>query len=249
MSNFFWSVLAVVIISLLSFVGALSFFIKEKLLQRILFYTVAFAAGSMIGAAMFHLLPEALDTGADALLVFALVVAGFLVFFVLERYLRWRHCHEEGCSAHEHLGWMNLIGDALHNTIDGMIVFAAFAGGGPALGIPVVISIILHEVPQELSDFGVLLYSGFSRAKALLFNLISALFALAGVLLAYFIFGAGQFMEICLLPLAAGGFLYIAASDLVPEIHKEKRLSKSIISFLLFVLALVFMYFMKVLFE
>jgi zinc and cadmium transporter len=107
----------------------------------------------------------------------------------------------------------------------------------------------LHEVPQELSDFGVLLYSGFSKKKALLFNFISALFALLGVMLAYFFFNANQLMEICLLPLAAGGFLYIAASDLVPEIHQDRNLVRSIISLLLFVLALVFMYYMKILFE
>lgn len=248
MPNLLWSILAVIIISLLSFVGALSFFIKGKILQRILFYTVAFAAGSMIGASMFHLLPEALGQGLDPLQVFIFVVAGFLVFFILEKYLRWRHCHEDDCHTHEHLGWMNLVGDGLHNIIDGMIVFAAFAGG-PALGIPVVLSIILHEVPQELSDFGVLLYSGFSKKKALLFNFISALFALLGVLLAYFFFGNNRFVEVFLLPVAAGGFLYIAASDLVPEIHKDRNLVRSIISLLLFVLALVFMYYIKILFE
>ena len=241
-----YSLLAALVVGLISFSGALSLAIKADKLNKILIYLVSFSAGSMIGAAFFHLLPEAIGDNSQPLLVFVLV--GFSLFFVLERILRWHHCHNSDCQTHEHLGWMNLFGDGFHNLIDGMVIFAAFAGG-PALGIPVTLSIILHEVPQELGDFGVLLYSGFSRKRALIYNFLSACVALIGVILAYLLYSVNGSISTFLLPFAAGGFIYIAASDLIPEIHKDNKASRAVISYSLFIVALVFMYFMKVWFE
>lgn len=242
-----YSLLAASLVSLLSFAGALSLAIKADKLNKVLIYLVAFSAGSMIGAAFFHLLPEVLD-GNDSLNVFIYTLAGFSLFFVLERILRWHHCHDENCHTHEHLGWMNLIGDGVHNLIDGMVIFASFAGG-PVLGVSVTLSIILHEVPQELGDFGVLLYSGFSRKRALLYNFASACVAIIGVLIAYFLNFIDSSVSLFLLPFAAGGFIYIAASDLIPEIHKDNKLWRAVWSYVLFVVALAFMYCMKVWFE
>lgn len=245
---FIYALLAASVVGLLSFSGALSLAVKADKLNKILIYLVSFAAGSMIGAAFFHMLPEVIESSGKILPVFIFVLVGFSLFFVLERILRWHHCHDINCQTHEHLGWMNLIGDGVHNFIDGMVIFAAFVGG-PALGIPVTISIILHEVPQELGDFGVLLYSGFSRRRALMYNFLSATVALVGVLAAYLLYSFSGLISLFLLPFAAGGFIYIAASDLIPEIHKDNHVVRAFVSYLLFVVALAFMYFMKVLFE
>ncbi|MFA5124363.1 MAG: ZIP family metal transporter [Patescibacteria group bacterium] len=246
-SNLLWSILAVAVVSLLSFSGALSLFLNEKRLNKILIYFVSFAAGSMIGAAFFHLLPEVLET-IPSLDVFIAVLVGFSLFFVLERFLRWHHCHNEECETHSHLGWLNLIGDGFHNMIDGMVIFASFLGG-PALGIPVTLSIILHEIPQELGDFAVLLYSGFTKKRALFYNLLSACMAFIGILLGWMFYRQSELISALLLPFAAGGFIYIASSDLIPELHKDKNLTRAVLSYVLFILALIFMYFMKVLFE
>lgn len=243
-----YSLLAALLVGLVSFVGAVSLVVSGDKLNKFLIYLVSFSAGSLIGAAFFHLLPEALELRDNPLQTYVFVLAGFSLFFILERVLRWHHCHDKACETHEHLGWMNLIGDGFHNLIDGMVIFAAFAGG-PALGVPVTLSIILHEVPQELGDFGVLIYSGFTRKRALIYNFLSACVALAGVLMAYGLYSYTGSVSAVLLPFAAGGFIYIAASDLIPEIHKDENLWRAIWSYLLFIFALVFMYFAKVLFE
>jgi zinc and cadmium transporter len=243
-----YSLLATLLVSVISFAGALSLLISSDRLNKILMYLVAFAAGSMIGAAFFHLLPEVLNQADSSLIVFVYTLVGFSAFFVLERILRWHHCHIGKCETHEHLGWLNLIGDGFHNLIDGMVIFAAFLGG-PALGIPVTLSIILHEVPQELGDFGVLIYAGFTKKRALIYNFLSAAVAFLGVFIAFVLYSYTQSVSVFLLPFAAGGFIYIAASDLIPEIHKDEKLSRAIGSYILFVVALAFMYYMKVWFE
>lgn len=246
------SLIASLIIGLISFFGALSLMIGVDKLKKILIYLVSFSAGSMIGAAFFHLLPEVLNETKDVISVFVFVLIGFSLFFILERILRWHHCHDAECHTHKHLGWLNLIGDGVHNLIDGMIIFASFLGG-PTLGISVTLSIILHEVPQEFGDFGVLIYSGFSRRRALIYNFISACIAIVGVFLAYFLYSYNEFISSSfysfLIPFAAGGFIYIAASDLIPEIHKDNNSFRAFISYVLFITALIFMFFMKTIFE
>ncbi len=242
------SLLSVGLVSVLSFTGALSLIIKEKWLHKILIFFVSFSAGSLIGGAFFHLLPESLEGSDDMLKVFVYVLLGFCLFFVLERVLRWHHCHKPGCETHVHLGYLNIIGDGIHNFIDGMIIVAAFTAS-PAVGVAVTLSIILHEIPQEISDFGVLLYSGFTKAKALAYNFLSALISVVGVLVAYVLSSSLNVPMEALLAFAAGGFIYIAASDLIPELHKEHRTGHAITSFVIFGLALVFMYLVKVLTE
>lgn len=242
------SLLAAMIVGLLSLSGAISLAINSNRLKNFLIYLVSFSAGSMIGSAFLHLLPEVLEENKRPLEIFILVIIGFSVFFVLERLLRWHHCHDENCNTHEHLGWLNLIGDGIHNFIDGMIILISFVGGS-TLGIVVTLSIIMHEIPQELGDFGVLLYAGFSKTKALLYNFISACVALLGVLFAYWLYSYNEITASILIPLAAGGFIYIAASDLVPEIHKGNKISRALLSYFLFIIAIIFMYFIKLIFE
>ncbi len=220
--------------------------LTDKLLKKVIIYLVAFSAGGLLGGAFFHLIPESLEDISDPDLLFVYVLVGFSLFFILERILRWHHCHQPDCQTHRHLGWMNLVGDGIHNLIDGLVIYAAFAVG-PELGIPVTVSIIFHEIPQELGDFGVLIYAGFSKARALMYNFISALFAVFGVLIGFFVFNLTQCGSCFLLPLAAGGFIYIAASDLIPEIHKQEQNVKAVISFFVFILAAVMMLVIKIL--
>lgn len=246
--NLIFSLLAVSAVSLASLAGVVSLLFSKNFLNKILIWLVSFAAGSLIGGAFFHILPEHLEDSDNMLRSFVYVTSGFCLFFVLERILRWHHCHKGECDTHAHLGWLNLLGDGVHNFIDGMVIFAAFSVG-PALGWPVLLSIIFHEIPQELGDFGVLVYSGFSRFKALAYNFVSALLSLAGVLFAFIFYYYNLSIQDLLLPLAAGGFIYIAASDLVPELHQTKKLSKSLLNFVIFVAALALMWFLKISFE
>lgn len=244
MIYFAYALLAAIIVSLLSLVGAFAVFVLKQKFEKALLFFVGFSAGSLIGGAFFHLLPESLEMTDEALNVFIFTLVGFCLFFILERGLRWRHCHKGHCDTHDHVGWLVLFGDSVHNFIDGLVIASAFAAG-PAVGLPVAFSIIAHEVPQELGDFAVLIYAGFSKAKALFYNLISALVSILGVVFGYFLLNQFSGINVFLLAFAAGGFIYIAASDLIPEIHEEKNTVKSIYSFLIFVCALVLMYLLK----
>jgi len=245
MESLFYALASAFVISLISLSGAFSLAISEKILSKLLIFLVSFSAGSLMGGAFFHLLPEALAEDNNVIKIFIYLLCGFCLFFILERVLRWRHCHEGVCETHQHLGWLNLVGDGIHNVIDGLVLMSAFAVS-PALGFPVAFSIIFHEIPQELGDFGVMIYSGFKRSLAILYNFITGLLALAGVLAGFFIFdrfaGANQF----LLAFAAGGFIYIAASDLIPEIHQDKNVWRSLINFFIFLAALGLMLVLKI---
>lgn len=244
--SFLYAILAAIIVSLISLVGVFTLSLKEKILEKILLMLISFSAGAMLGSAFFHLLPEALEFSASFEKVFIFTLIGMLTFFVLEKVLRWHHCHDTNCETHhhKHLGHLNLFGDAVHNLIDGIVIAGSFAVSVP-LGITITLSIALHEIPQEISDFGVLIYAGFSKIKALMFNLFSGLLAVAGVLIGYFLIIYINHINLFLLPFTAGGFIYIAATDLVPEIHKENRLGRSVISFIFFVGAIVLMMFAK----
>lgn len=241
-----YSIFAAAAVSLISFVGVLTLTVREELLKKLLILFVAFSAGGLIGGAFFHLMPEALgQCGQDFLSPFIYIIVGFSLFFILERVLRWHHCHDAKCETHKHIGHLNLAGDFFHNIIDGMIIFSAFSVS-PALGVPITLSIIFHEIPQEIGDFGVLLYAGFSKARALLYNFLTALSALLGVFISFFLFERVANINSFLLPFAAGGFIYIAASDLIPELHKEEKLSKAIVSFIIFFAAILLMLALKV---
>jgi zinc and cadmium transporter len=164
----------------------------------------------------------------------------------LEKFLRWHHCHGKECHHHQHLGYMNLIGDSFHNFLDGMIIVAAFIASVP-LGLVTTLSIISHEIPQEMGDFGVLLYSGMPKKKAMLYNFMVALFAMLGVVVGYYLIQYIAGINSFLLPAAAGGFIYIAATDLIPELQEEINARSSILHFLVFILAMIFMFWLKTL--
>lgn len=234
-----WILVSTFLVSLISLIGIVTFLVKEKQLHRILFYLIGFSAGALIGGAFLHILPESLEQNSS-MFVFSWLIAGIVLFFSMERYFFWRHCHEEGkCQVHS-FTYLNLIGDGFHNFLDGMIIAASFMVS-VQVGIVTTLAVIFHEIPQELGDFGVLVYGGFSKSKALFFNFISALAAMVGALVGYFIAGAASGFSSIILPLTAGGFIYIATSDLIPELHKESDLKRSTLAFAAFLCGIGFM--------
>jgi len=238
-----WIIGSTFVVSLISLVGIFALTIKDKLLHKILFGLIGFSAGALIGGAFLHILPEALEK-TKSISVFYYLILGIVLFFMMERYFYWRHCHEEGvCEVHA-FTYLNLIGDGFHNFIDGMVIAASFIVS-VKLGIATTLAVILHEIPQELGDFAVLVHGGFTKKKALLCNFISALMAMIGAMAAYFITDIASGFANCILPLTAGGFIYIATSDLIPEIHKEKDLKRSTSAFIAFIFGIAFMALVK----
>jgi len=236
-----WILLSTFLVSIISFIGILTFVIKERLLERLLLVLVALAAGALMGGAFLHLIPEATEFGSNSVFVYILV--GFAVFFLIEKLLHWRHCHKKKCPEHTFV-YMNLIGDGVHNFIDGLIIAASFVTDFN-LGVVTTLAVALHEIPQEMGDFGVLVYGGFKKIRALFMNFLSAVTAIAGGLIGYFIAGYSTSFLMFVLPFAAGGFIYIAAADLIPEIRKEASLKKSLLNFSVFVLGVLIIYALK----
>ena len=232
---------SVFIVSLMSLIGIFFISIKHKVLDKIVKYLVAFASGALLGGAFLHLLPEAYES-CECQLVFLVVLGGIMLFFIMEKVLYWRHCHKGKCEIHT-FTYLNLIGDAVHNFIDGLIIAAAFLGGIP-IGITTTLAILFHEIPQEIGDFGVLVYGGFSKKKALLFNFFSACLALLGALIGYFLLSIIVNVIPFLLAFAAGGFIYIASSDLIPELHKTKHIKGSLIQIFFLTIGIALMWFL-----
>lgn len=223
MNTQFAIILSVIIISLISLIGIFFIFIKKKTLNKLILFLVAVSVGSLLGGAFLHLLPEIISQTGFTLTVAFLVLGGIILFFVIENFIRWRHCHDQNCEVHKHhLGPMNLIGDGMHNLIDGLIISASYFASMP-LGIATTLAVIIHEIPQEIGDFGVLLYSGYTKKKALLFNFLSALVALVGAIIGIIFSEKSAIFSYIVMPIAVGGFLYIAGSDLIPEIHKQQE--------------------------
>ncbi len=231
-------ILSTFLVSLVSLIGVFSLTVKEKLLQRLSFCLIGFSAGALIGSAFLHLLPEALEK-TKSTIVFYYLLLGIVIFFLLEKYLHWRHCHEDNCHIHP-FTYLNLIGDGLHNFLDGMVIAASFVISFK-LGVVTTVAIILHEIPQELSDFAVLIYGGFSRRKALVCNFLIALTAMIGAIVGYLLADFSRGFLDLILPLTAGGFIYISSSDLIPELHRQGNRSYSNLSFIAFLLGIVFM--------
>ncbi len=230
---------ATLIISSGSLVGVLAISINPAILNKFLLPLVSLSAGTMLGASFLHLLPEGVES-LDTHLVFQLALASFIVFFLLERFLRWRHCHDEKHLTRHTIGYMNLIGDGIHNFIDGLLIAASFAAGD-SLGVVAVLAIALHEIPQEIGDFGVLLHSGFTRTKALLANMAVSLTAVLGGVAGYFLSHSTEVFASYLVPVAAGGFIYIAGADLIPELKEGKTSKKTLATILMFLAGIILM--------
>jgi zinc and cadmium transporter len=179
---------------------------------------VSFAVGTLLGAALLHLLPESLRHVPPGT-VFGVLLAGILAFFVLEKVVRWRHCHTEACDIHSGAAPLVIMSDVLHNFIDGAIVCAAVLTSVP-LGVSTALAVVAHEIPQEVGDFAILLGAGYSRRRALMLNLLSGLSAVAGAIAMYVAAGRLPASLPYSLPFAAGGLLYVAMADLMPDLHR-----------------------------
>lgn len=216
-----YTFISLVAVSLISLVGVFTLSLKVERLKKILLYLVSFAVGGLLGDAFLHLLPETFESIGFNSTVSFLVLFGIIIFFILEKFFRWQHCHIPTSTEHKHpLAAMNLVGDGLHNLLDGMIIASSYMVS-PATGVATTLAVIFHEIPQEIGDFGILVHGGMTVRKALWFNLLSALAAFAGAAI-IFIFGAqAANLSVYILPVAAGGFLYIAGSDLIPELHQH----------------------------
>ncbi|UCF07554.1 MAG: ZIP family metal transporter, partial [Thermoplasmata archaeon] len=199
------------------------------------------SAGALLGDAFIHLLPEAVEEGGFGLAVSMSILAGIIIFFVLEKLIYWRHCHILTTDEHIHtFTYMNLIGDGVHNFIDGMIVAGSYMTS-ISLGFITTFAVILHEVPQEIGDFSVLVYGGFSKSKALFYNIMAALGAVVGAVLMLIIGSQVSHLSGFLVPFTAGGFIYIAGTDLIPELKKEAKLGASAVQMTALVMGVMVM--------
>ncbi|MCO6429439.1 MAG: ZIP family metal transporter [Deltaproteobacteria bacterium] len=235
MNVFFWILLSGIAMSLIALVGSLTLVLKQSSLDKILLPLVAFAAGSLIGGATFHMIPAAVDRMGNSTSVYVWVVAGFLSFLFLEQFLHWHHSHKTSREEREPLTFLILIADGLHNFIGGLFVGASFIID-IRLGISAWLAAAAHEVPQELGDFAVLLHGGWRKLQALLFNLLSGMTFLVGGLVAYAM--SATLNVDFLIPFAAGNFLYIGAADLIPEIKAGRNFRTNIVHFVSFSLGL-----------
>ncbi len=211
---------------------------------------VAFSTGGLLGGGFLHLLPEAIGAVSD-LSIYLWVIGGFILFFMIERVLVYHHCHNmdrEHVQEFHAFKWLNLMGDSVHNFIDGLILAASFLVSIP-LGITTTVAVVFHEIPQEIGDFGVLVYGGFSKKKALYLNFLTALIAVGGGIMGFLIFSTIHQLIPYLLAFAAGGFFYIAASDLIPELNKEYGGKRTILIMLIFLGGIALMWLFKILFE
>lgn len=214
----------------IALVGSVTLILEQATLRKLLLPLVAFAAGSLVGGALFHMIPAALSK-MQTMAVMGWMAVGFLLFFGLEQFLHWHHCHRQALACKQPLTYLILIGDGLHNFLGGVSIAGVFLMD-IQLGIAAWTAAAAHEIPQELGDFGVLVHGGWQKSTALLFNVLSGLAFLVGGLVAY---GVSLQLDVrWLVPLAAGNFLYIGASDLVPEVNKSDRLGISLVHFVAF---------------
>ncbi|MBI3050965.1 ZIP family metal transporter [Candidatus Woesearchaeota archaeon] len=245
--EFAYPLVSVLAVSLVSFVGAFALFSKRR--DNLLFLLVSLSAGTLVGGGLLHLIPEAVEVyGEFSVQLSLLVIAGIVVFFLLDHVIHWHHSHSDSLvhqvktGNRKRIAYLNLIGDGLHNFIDGLVIAGSYIISLET-GIAVTIGIIVHETPQEIADFGVLLYSGFSRTKALLLNFGSACLAIVGTIAGLMFASRSVIFLKLILPFAGGAFLYIACSTMIPEIfHHRTNLKKSAASFLFMIVGVAIMY-------
>lgn len=221
-----YAVLAGLTVSLVSFSGLFVLWMDLERLQAVVPYLVALAVGVLLGDAFIHLIPDAVARSGSVSAVCMTVLLGVFAFFLLEKLVRWRHDHRIAPAAADirPLARMNLVGDAIHNFVDGILIAGSFLVD-PVLGFTTTFAIVAHEIPQELGDVGALVYGGYPPRQAVLYNFYCSLTVLAGVLFTVALGQIAQASLIYLLPVAAGGFIYIAASDLIPALHERSTLA------------------------
>ncbi len=233
------------LVSLLSFSGILLLAMRSKQLQKMIFILVSFAVGALFGNTFFMLIPESFHQIGESQTIGILIISGLIVMFVLEKFIHWHHNHnvsEKEVTAP--LGYISLITDSLHNFTDGVLIAAAWMAS-PEVGIATTLAVVVHEIPQEISDFGVLLHAGFSKRKALFLNFFAACSAILGGVLTLTLGTLSEKVLTYILPFAAGGFIYLAGSDLIPELNRERSVKKSLIQFAAIIAGLVLMFYIS----
>ena len=219
-------------ISLISFVGIAFFLAKESFVQRVMIYLVSFSTGALFGNVFLHMLPEIAEEHGFSLFTSSLILTGIVLSFCIEKFVHWNHCHHMPSKDHYHpVGTMTLVADGLHNIVDGIVIAASFYVD-IRLGIATTLAVALHEIPQEIGDYALLLYSGYSRSRALLFNFLSGLTAVLGAVLTIVAIEFAEHAIMYIVPIAAGNLLYIAGSDLIPELHKHSKPFQSFLQLL-----------------
>jgi len=246
MSTLAWIISSSLLMSAIALVGSVTLLLKKSTLDRLILPLVSFAAGSLIGGAFFHMIPAGIAQMGNTTVFYCWILAGFIVFMALEQLLHWHHCHRANADCKKPLTYLILIGDGLHNFIGGLAIAGTFLID-IRLGIMAWLAAAAHEIPQELGDFGVLIHGGWSKRKALLFNVLSALTFLLGGLVAYAV--SFNINIAFLIPFAAGNFLYIGASDLVPEVSKHDELKTNVINLMAFVFGVGLMLLIKIVLE
>ncbi len=247
LSIWLYTLISVLVVSLISLIGAITLYFRQELLRKILLFLVSFSAGALLGDVFLHLVPELFEEAESIAYVSMLILCGIIVFFVLEKFIHWFHRHEythwllpphEDQKEQVHpMALTNLIGDSLHNFIDGMIIAGSFLISVP-VGIATTLAVVFHEIPQEIGNFGVLVHAGMSRGRALWFNFLSAVTAIIGAVIVLFIGTEVTLFLTAIVALTIGGFIYIAGSDLIPELHKEQSTKNSIYQIIFFLLGI-----------
>ena len=235
-----YAIASVVLVSLFSLVGIVLLVLKGRVLSYVTILLVSFSSGSLFGDAFIHLLPETVARHGFTIAVSIFTLCGIAGSFVVEKIIHWRHVHYPEQTEMEAFAYMNLLGDAVHNLLDGVVIAAAYAVD-IRVGVATTIAILFHEIPQEMGDFGVLIHGGVSRKRALFFNFVTALTALVGAILTILLINLVDQLTLFLIPFAAGTFIYIAGSDLIPQLHKEKALRDSLLQLLFFSLGIATM--------
>jgi len=226
-----YSLISVFVVSAISLVGVFTLSVQENTLKNMLTSLIAFSAGAMLGDVFIHLLPEIVEKGGFDLHISYLVLSGIILTFVIEKVIHWQHHRGEVKNKPHPMTTLTLFGDGVHNFIDGLIIGGSYLVS-PAVGFATTLAVILHEIPQEIGNFGVLIHGGYSKRKALWYNFLSALTAVIGTVIALSIGGTNEASTIALTAFTAGTFIYIVGSDLIPELHKEVGAKKSIIQFI-----------------
>jgi zinc and cadmium transporter len=237
----FYTLASVLAVSLISSIGVITLSINQKRLSKILLYLVSFSAGALFGDVFIHLIPELIEENLFTLNTPFYILGGIVIFFTIEKIVHWQHCHMPQTKEHTHpFAIVNLVGDGVHNFIDGLIIGASYIVSIP-VGLATTVAVIFHEIPQEIGDFAVLLQGGFSKGKAILFNFLSAATSVIGGIIAIVASTKVPQISEALIPIAIGGFIYIAGADLIPELHKNFETKKSIFELIAFILGILVM--------
>ena len=227
-TTYIYAFTSVIIISLVSLIGVFFLALKEEIIKKYISLFISLAIGALLGDAFIHLIPEAFEKILNHTTASLLIIFGILIFLIIEKFLHWHHHGDDTDENHTHpVGKLLLFTDGFHNFIDGIIIGVSFLVSIP-IGFATTLAVVLHEIPQEIGDYAVLIHSGYNKKRALWLNFLSALTAIIGVIIALIFGNVAETFTIWVIPIAAGGFIYIALADLIPELQKTKEIKYSI---------------------